>query len=234
MEDLKMSLSAEFKRNMTMCPKHALPYEYKDMGGKGGRFGVIPYCSQCDAEYDVAEKEKEKAHWDKLTVTILSGSIMGIPERFKKAEVYDKDMGSGSVFITGACGTGKSHLAASMAKRYSLDSKNITGLWVNFQEMAIMVKTSFRDDTESMDDIIKKVIKQPFLIMDDIGTAKPTESAIETLYMITNQRYERMMQTIYTTNLSLGEMAASYGDRVASRLSDCKQIKLEGKDRRVK
>ena len=72
-----------------------------------------------------------------------------------------------------------------------------------------------------------------FRIIDDIGTGKPTETAIEALYLIVNARYEQMLPTIYTTNLSMAEMCSVYGDRIASRLSACREIELIGRDRRV-
>jgi DNA replication protein DnaC len=166
-----------------------------------------------------------------------------------------------SIIILGPCGTGKTHLSIAIAKNIlikrvekfindenmnwylkKLESGNANegspygykqlNLFCNFQELSIQIKSSFRKESSSMDQIIESWLKD-FAIFDDIGMAKPTETAIEALYMIVNRRYEEMIPTVYTTNYSLSEISSIYGDRIASRLSDCRQIKLEGKDRRI-
>jgi DNA replication protein DnaC len=187
-----------------------------------------------------AKQEKKRASRKEQ---ILSGNLMSIPIRFKKAMIehfespYDFDLQS-SVLITGACGTGKTHLAVALAKQAFLslnDSNSVfpDNHFYNFQEIIIKVKSSFRDSSESMDKIIAPLLKG-FRIIDDIGASKPTDTTIETLYTIVNKRYEDELATIYTTNLSLAEISNVYGDRIASRLSDCRRIVLTGNDRRLK
>jgi DNA replication protein DnaC len=52
-------------------------------------------------------------------------------------------------------------------------------------------------------------------------------------YIIIDRRYSDMKPTIYTSNLSLGEIAEFYGDRIASRLSAGIVLTIDAKDYRL-
>jgi integrase len=56
------------------------------------------------------------------------------------------------------------------------------------------------------------------LYLDDLGTEKPTDWALQTLYLIIDRRYPEMMQTIISSNLNLDELSSRLGDRIASRI----------------
>lgn len=56
------------------------------------------------------------------------------------------------------------------------------------------------------------------LIVDDIGAEKFSEAVTTEYYKIVNERYEEMRPTIYTSNLSLGELSDKIGDRIVSRI----------------
>jgi DNA replication protein DnaC len=72
------------------------------------------------------------------------------------------------------------------------------------------------------------------LCLDDLGAEKTTEYAITTLYLIIDRRIRNEMQTIITTNLSLDEIEATLGARIASRLAEMKIIKINMPDYRKK
>jgi len=57
----------------------------------------------------------------------------------------------------------------------------------------------------------------------------------EVFFTVINERYNWMRPIIVSTNLSLREIADSYGDRMASRLYEMSEIqKVTGEDRRLK
>lgn len=65
------------------------------------------------------------------------------------------------------------------------------------------------------------------LIIDDIGSEKFSEAVTTEYYKIVNERYEEMRPTIYTSNLSLGELSDKIGDRIVSRIiRTTKAVKL--------
>lgn len=176
---------------------------------------------------------------------IKAGKFSDFPTIFQTSDVSDftnkyRYAFDDSVLILGKCGTGKTHLAVALFKdafvrciENDIEYPRPDNLFYNFQTVAIRIKSAFKDGSDSMEAVIKPLMNMPKII-DDICTAKPTETAIETLYCIVNHRYEYQIPTIYTSNLSMSEISEMYGDRIASRLSACRIIKLEGKDRRVK
>jgi DNA replication protein DnaC len=172
--------------------------------------------------------------------------IFNTPKKFASADVtdfkekYEFSFDSReSLFITGACGTGKTHLSIALGnmaiKNKNEDVPIKQSKFVNYPDFIVDVKCSFNDSSSSsMRKLISDVL-YGFIIFDDICTSKsPTAVDIDTLYLIVNERYQENIPTIYTSNLSLKEIATAYNDRISSRLSACKIIELTGKDRRLK
>ena len=191
-------------------------------------FVIVQPCRKCESE----------RNWKEHIPILESGDFANIPLRFKAALLKDFDnkysFQDGSYFITGVCGTGKTHLAVALMKDYCIKNrKSRDTKFYNFQDIAISVKCSFAQGAEGMDTIIDKCQETKFAIFDDICTTKPTATEIDALYLIVNYKYENYLPAIYTSNLSIREISTIYGDRIASRLSACTQIKLTGEDRRL-
>lgn len=176
-------------------------------------------------------------------------SFSEIPRRYRQAELKDFPrplieqiekliLQPESFFITGVCGSGKTHLAAAILKEYIRKFETDHRLNVSFASLsriAIEIKGSFKNENgESMDEIVNSISTKSILVLDDIGAFKGTESAVEALHAIIDIRYNEIRTSIYTSNLTLAEISVQYGDRIASRLASFNQIKLEGGDRRLK
>lgn len=172
--------------------------------------------------------------------------ISDIPRMFANADT--KDFGDKfkysfdtreSIFITGLCGTGKTHLAVALGK-YAMENKNpeirvSDSRFINYPEFVIDVKCSFGEAAHKSMQRLISGIAGGFIILDDICTSKaPTPIDVDTLYLIVNDRYQGQIPTIYTSNLSIEEIKSLYNDRISSRLSACRIIKLNGNDRRIK
>ena len=73
------------------------------------------------------------------------------------------------------------------------------------------------------------------VLIDDLGTEKPSEFTITQLGTIINARYESGRPTIITTNIGPAFIADRIGDRAASRLAESSvTVYLDGEDRRRK
>lgn len=238
-------MSKDLTENTQTCKRHNIPFKMVTVLGRV----VASGCVECDKERE-AEKESARIKDHEKTVALIhAGQHSKIPLRFQRADMADFNLTlpsvsaleahSNSIFITGACGTGKTHLAVAILKQHILEywnekSEKLKAEFVNFASLTIAVKSSFSSNsTNSMDDLISSH-KAGYRIFDDLCSHKPTETAIETVYYISNYRYENLERSIYTSNLTLEEIASAYGDRIASRLSACYQIRLQGKDRRLK
>ena len=72
------------------------------------------------------------------------------------------------------------------------------------------------------------------LALDDIGSEKATDWALQMLYLLIDRRYSQMLKTIITSNLTLDQIADRLDDRISSRIAGmCKIVSIKGKDRRL-
>lgn len=84
------------------------------------------------------------------------------------------------------------------------------------------------------DYFFNEMAKAPLLVLDDIGTTRPTEAFMEFLYAIANKR-EKLKSTcgtIITTNLNSNSMREMFGSAFVSRVACCRCVRHDGPDRR--
>lgn len=132
-----------------------------------------------------------------------------------------------NLYIWGAAGSGKTHLATAL---------------VRGRQWATVVKPQhiYREcrglaDGAEEQEAINRYINIPHLVIDDLGQDKKTDWSFATLYEVVDGRdMNRISGLIVASNLSLGELAEQLGDdRIPSRLAGmCRIIRLAGKDRR--
>lgn len=133
-----------------------------------------------------------------------------------------------SILLIGDVGTGKTHLAASIAN-YCMEH-GIVVKFGNITDIFQSLKNAFTKE----EDILGEVKSVPLLVLDDLGKERTTEWTNETIYSIINYRYEHMLSTIVTTNLPLVEMQEKIGEATVSRLMEmCEYVSMDGKDYRM-
>lgn len=87
-------------------------------------------------------------------------------------------------------------------------------------------KSFVQDAIEKEGDLIDLYSNARLLVLDDIGAEMATDWAYLTLYLIVDNRYNEMLPTIFTSNLSMETLARRFMDeRLASRI-----IEMCGKD----
>ncbi|HID5264621.1 TPA: ATP-binding protein [Enterobacter hormaechei] len=133
------------------------------------------------------------------------------PERLKA--------GTGIV-MTGNCGTGKNHLAVSMAKsiiRDHLASVEITDV----MRLTRAVKNTWRHGADSTEeDVIGRFASLDLLIIDEVGVQFGTPTEMTILQEIINARYESVLPTILISNLTFEQLKESIGERIVDRVTD--------------
>lgn len=169
-----------------------------------------------------------------------------IPFRFKEADLekchalvkdwaYQTGREKRGLYLYGPVGTGKTYAAYAI---YRLARQNGNGALI---ANSTMILQDIKDDfTNKANDPYYRskfdawVTYKGALIIDDIGSEKPTEWVLETFYTLINARYEENLPTIFTSNLTIEELAGRLGDRIASRIVEmCEVKKLDGIDRRL-
>jgi DNA replication protein DnaC len=116
---------------------------------------------------------------------------------FVKAYPYDT-AGKGLLF-TGPNGVGKTHLAVAMLK--GLIEKGAHGLFVTYGDLLKQVQNSYNPTVQQTEmDVLRPVTHVEVLVIDELGSSKPTEWVKDTVDHILNTRYNDMRTTIITTN----------------------------------
>lgn len=184
-----------------------------------------------------------------------------IPSRFIDAEVTEDKIKeflshfdcSRGLYIHGQCGTGKTHNLYGIYKRFLMFEKlydpemiNMLGeqlslLWerkrIIFTTVADFIsdiRSNYDRENNSEQRIIDAIHQRNILFLDDFGPEKMTEWTQEIIYRLLNWRYEQMIATFFSSNLSPQELSERVGDRIVSRIIEmCDIIKLEGEDKRL-
>ncbi|MEM7130386.1 MAG: ATP-binding protein [Chloroflexota bacterium] len=142
------------------------------------------------------------------------------------AEWMDDSIGNGcGLVITGSTGTGKTHLAVGLG---------VVALGMGYEvyatmlgEVLLTIRASWGEYLPGRTDeakLTEKLCTIKLLILDDLGSEKPTEWAIERLAYIINRRYTAQLPTIITTNLDISELETLWSSRVTSRLLGTAQL----------
>lgn len=148
---------------------------------------------------------------------------------YKTCREFAEKAGDGSgLILMGSVGTGKTHLAASIA-HYAIEHGVVTKFG-NVTDIFHSLRDAFTTD----EDILSEIQSVPLLILDDLGKENLTEWVKETIYSIINYRYEHMLSTVITTNLTMTELQNRLGSATVSRIMEmCNYVEMNGKDYRV-
>lgn len=101
------------------------------------------------------------------------------------------------LIITGESGVGKTHLVASIANKLIENDKIV--LMGRLTMLLDMIKETFRDNTKSENELIELYSNVDMIIIDDLGTEKISQWALEKLYTIIQNRNENGLPIIITT-----------------------------------
>jgi DNA replication protein DnaC len=119
------------------------------------------------------------------------------------------------LLLMGGCGAGKTHLAVAALLEIVNSGKPGRVLFANFQDLIQEIQASFdSNEVPSKGEILRPLLEADLLVLDELGSQKPTQFVQDILYYVINTRYNEERATIFTTN---------YLDHPA----DAKQEKLE-------
>lgn len=120
----------------------------------------------------------------------------------------------GWLLLMGGYGTGKTHLAASIANQ--VVQLGASTLFLTVPDLLDWLRFSYESEDSTLEERLDEIRNIQLLVLDDLGTQNATPWAGEKLYQIINYRYVNKLPLVVTTNLSLNEIDG----RIASRLQD--------------
>jgi DNA replication protein DnaC len=110
-------------------------------------------------------------------------------------------MAERGLLLMGPCGSGKTHLAVAALLEIIAQGKPGKLLFSNFQDLIQEILASIDSDhAPSRSEILEPVLTADLLVLDELGSQKPTLFVQDMLYYIINTRDNEQRTTIFTTN----------------------------------
>jgi len=140
--------------------------------------------------------------------------------------------GSGSLFLTGAPGLGKTFLSACIAsavaeKGYSVVYDTAVNVVSYFEE----ARFGRRGEQEEAEADVQRCLRCDLLILDDLGSEMITALTVSAVYELLNTRLREGKSTVVSSNLSAEEIGRRYSPQIGSRLAGSfEELKFYGTD----
>lgn len=144
-----------------------------------------------------------------------SEEVRGIVEIFlEDKRMLQKGVG---LFLQGSYGVGKTMLASLMLKELLKSGNRVYS--TTFTYLMEMMTDGWKDK-ESQSYYNNKITRIPVLLIDDIGKEFDNRLTKNTFDNIIRSRVQSMKSTIITSNLTMEEIGAKYGEAVYSLLKE--------------
>ncbi|MBQ8001929.1 MAG: ATP-binding protein [Clostridia bacterium] len=139
-----------------------------------------------------------------------------------------------NLLLYGPSGLGKTFLSSAIATE--LIKKGVDVLYISSNSLFPMLNNMhFGRGDEKSSYISEKVLDADLLILDDLGAEFITTFTASELFRIMNHRLLTGKKMIFSTNLTLDEIKASYSARIVSRLiGEFDNLQFFGEDIRRK
>lgn len=157
--------------------------------------------------------------------------VFTLAERYVQRfdEMYEKSQG---ILFWGTVGTGKSYTAACIANE--LLDRTIPVVMTSF----VKILQNIQGNQEEEKVIMSRLDDARLLIIDDLGTERNTDYALEKVYNIIDSRYRSGKPLILTTNMTLKEMQETTDiryKRIYDRIFEmCFPVRVTGRSWREK
>ena len=115
------------------------------------------------------------------------------------------------LLLMGPCGVGKTHLAVSAMK--SIVLRGHSGLFYDYLELLKAIQDSYNPESQATEmSVLEPVLKAEILVLDDVGSSKPSLWALETVGHVLNTRYNEKRVTLLTTNFLDSDAGSAAGN----------------------
>ena len=204
-------------------------------------------CKECIAQSRAEEQHKEVRKLRMANAARMRQALdFLLPPLFRKAHMRDLSKGfrlaldtrksEQGLLLWGTPGTGKSHAMAAIIRQMRL--KGYSCQRISYEKLCLAIRGTFSQNSKKSElDIITPFISVDCLFIEDLGATvsegrQESDFSLRTFLVILDSRLEATKPTFITTNKSVESLASSFDERIASRLSTFKIIKVPGRDKR--
>ena len=180
----------------------------------------------------------------------------GVPRRYR--DVEPSGLVSGGLpwaYITGAAGSGKTHMACAILRAY-LDVHVVKCELTDFAGRVVgtdyypptahfVTASGYLDSVRrgfDGDGTAEAYLRSPFLVLDDLGQEVPTQWAVGEVFRLVDFRYANLLPTVITSQFPRDRLARRLAGNggmeqavaIASRLMEACEVRdLGDEDRRL-
>lgn len=169
--------------------------------------------------------EKDRPTWD-----LISNWVETAPEQVEKGQ---------GLYICGATGSGKTHLAQAILKRVVFNNQ-LCGMFITADKYIQLAynEVKFGEDLPDgyEDPSTMKYLQDVFdiVVIDSLGSERPTDFTKRTIISLLETRYHEKLTTIITSTLKPQMLESMYSASVASIVqSSCYIAPIKSGDNRI-
>lgn len=254
----RVTLSGEFARDAFGAIPTRRPNESIENYCSRLFNGKTFQCRICDAEIDWlgvcdecdAKREEESTPVSRTIAETLTAS--GVPSRYSSWTLAGVQWPSGvnaealktwagdPAFLTvaGPVGSGKSGLAAAMARQWVENGQSVR--WRHVPDLLDQLREAEGETSSSAPEVLRSVMDfGGLLVLDDLGACRVSPYVAERLYQIIDSRSREARPLLVTSNLppvaATGRRSlADIDPRIGSRLAEGRVVRWVAPDRRLK
>ena len=144
----------------------------------------------------------------------------------------------GLLFV-GPAGVGKTHLATGILREL-IEQRGVVGRFADYRDLLRSIQDSYNPVSQTSElQILRPVLDAEVLLLDELGTRRPSNWALDTVTHILNDRYSAQKLTLITTNYpdepeawsSNQTLTERIGAYARSRLYEmCQMVRMNGED----
>lgn len=134
----------------------------------------------------------------------------------------------GVLLMTGAKGTGKTHLGTAAVR-------DTQGRYISMEDLIYKVESSLNFKShQTEEEVFNDYSTVKFLVIDEVGRSLKREKEIEILSYILRKRYDNQLPTIVISNLEKKVLMKNLGEAVVDRLREtATSIEFTGESYRI-